>query len=76
MILLSTTFILYLVIKELSANYRSRRTFARGFKHGIEAATPIFEKMKYRIDLAAEADATDVTLYIRGRMNHPCDSQQ
>ena len=56
--------------------YRSSRTFARGFKHGIEAATPIFEKMKYRLELAAEADATLATLYIRGRIDHPCDSQQ
>lgn len=39
-----TTFLLYLIVKELSFNYRKKKTFDQGFRQGIEAATPIFEK--------------------------------
>lgn len=66
-----TALLLYLIIKEVVHGYRRKHSFDKGFLRGIEAATTIFETMKYRIESAAEINSIDVTLYITGKISYP-----
>lgn len=59
------------IFRYIAQIVRAEKSFKKGFRAGIEASTRVVATMKYQLELASDEDATDVTLYIRGRINHP-----